>query len=80
MKLGWGVIVAVLRASLIEVCEIYAHPPFSIGFFNHDHVCQPIGIVHFSDEIRLKQLSNFFGYGFVPFLNEYSFLLLDWGK
>ena len=71
---------AVFGAGLIEVREVYAHPPFSIGLFNHDHVGQPIGVVYFLDEVCLKQLSNFLSYGFVPLLSEYSFLLSDWRK
>ena len=70
----------VFGASLIEVHKVYAHPSFSIGLFNHDEVCQLVGIVHFSDEICLKQLLNFLSNGFVPLLSEYSFLLPDWGK
>ena len=46
--------IAVLRASLVEVREVYTHPPFTIGLFNHDHVCQPVGVVYFSDEVCLK--------------------------
>ena len=72
--------VAILRVSFVEVREIYAHPPFSVGLLNHDDIYQPIGVVHFSDEICLKQLSYFLGNGFVPLLSEYLFLLPDWGE
>ena len=45
--------VAIFRASFVEVHEIYTHPPFSIGLFNHDDVCQPVRVVYFWDEIYL---------------------------
>ena len=72
--------IVVFRASLIEVLEVYAHLPLSIGLLDHDDICQPIGIVHFSDEICIKQLSYFLGNGFVLLLGEYSYLLPDWGE
>ena len=71
---------AIFGAGLTEVREVYTHSPFFIDLFNHDDVRQPIGVVHFSDEICLKQLSYFLGNGFVQLLSEYSFLLPDWGK
>ena len=45
--------VAILRASFVEVREIYAHPPFSIGLFNHDDVGQPVQVIYFLDEVCL---------------------------
>ena len=69
--------IAVFQAGFIEVREVYTHPPFSISLFNHDDVRQPIWVVHFLDEICLKQLSYFLGNGFVPHLSEYLFLLLN---
>ena len=72
--------IAVFQAGFIEVREVYTHPPFSISLFNHDDVRQPIGIVYFSDEICLKQFSNFLNNDFILLMSEYSFLLPDWGK
>ena len=42
--------IAVFWARPIEIREIDAHPPLSIRFFDHDHICQPVGVVYFSDE------------------------------
>ena len=72
--------IAVFGVGLIEIREVYAHPPFSIGLLNHNDICQLIEVIHFSDEIYLKQLSYFLGNGFVPLLSKYSFLLPDWGE
>ena len=45
--------VAVFKASLVEVYEIYAHTPVSIGLFNHDDVCEPVRVIYFPDETCL---------------------------
>ena len=47
--------VTVLRAGSIEVYEVYAHPPLSIGLFDHNHVCQLVRVVYFSNEICFYQ-------------------------
>jgi len=72
--------ITVLWASLIQVGEVYAHLLLVVRFFDHDHIGQPFGVVDFFDEIYLQQLAYLFSYGFVPFLGENPFLLLDWGE
>ena len=69
--------VTIFWAGSVEIHEINAHPPFSIGLFNHNHVCQPVGVIHLPNKICIKQLLNFFIYSFVSFLSEYSFSLPD---
>ena len=41
--------IIVLGASLIQVGEIHAEPPFVVVFLNEDNVRKPVRIVHFSD-------------------------------
>ena len=74
LSVGW---VTVLGAGFVEIHEINAHSPFSIGFLDHDHICQPVGVVYFPNEICMEQLLNFFSYSFVSFLSEHSFSLSD---
>jgi hypothetical protein len=67
---------AVLRASLIEVGKVYAHPPLTRRFLDHDYVSQPIRVMDFPDKIRIHQLVHFFSYSFVPLRGEVSFFCL----
>ena len=70
--------VTVLGAGSVEIREINAHPSFFIRLFDHNHICQLVRVVHFPNEICIKQFLNFFSYGFVSFLSEHSFSLSDW--
>ena len=67
--------VIVLGAGSIEIGEINAHPPFSLGLFYHNYICQLVGVVYFSNEICIEQLLNFFSYRFVSFLSKHLFSL-----
>ena len=71
--------VAILEACFVQVREVYAHPPFPIGFLDHHHVCQPVGVIYFSDEACLLQFSNFC-YCSIPFLSEHPLPLTDGWK
>ena len=72
--------VAILGARLVQVCEVYTHPPFPIGFFNHQYIGQPVGVVHFPNEFYILQYADFFQYSSVSFLGKHSLLLTDRGK
>lgn len=50
----------VLRACLVQVDEIYAHPPFAIGLAYHYWVCKPLGMKHFSDEAGHEEFVKLF--------------------
>ena len=65
---------AIFWASLIQVCEIDAHSPLTVALFYHDHVCQPVWIEDFPDEINFQQLLYFFSYSFVALWCKYSLL------
>ena len=38
---------AVLQAGAIQICEVNAHFPFLVYFFDHDYIGQPLRIVYF---------------------------------
>ena len=44
----------VLWTCLVQVGEVYAHPPSPIGLFYQDHIGDPIGVLTLSNESRLK--------------------------
>ena len=66
--------VAILEACFVQVREVYAHPPFPIGFLDHHHVCQPVGVIYFSNKACLLQFANSFCYRSVPFLGKHPLL------
>ena len=69
--------VTVLGVGSVEIREINAHSPFSIGLLDYNHICQLVGVVHFPNEISIEQLLNFFSYSFVSFPSKHSFSLSD---
>ena len=72
--------VAILRARLVQVHKVYAYPPLPIGFLDHHHIRQLVGIVNFSDEVCLLQLADFFHYSSILFLGEHLHNLRIGGK
>ena len=60
----------ILWARVIQVCEVYTHPPLSIGI-------QPLWKLDFFNETGFQQPINFLLYGFLPFGSKISLLLLN---
>ena len=48
----------VFWACIIEVGVIDAHPSFTFLFGYHHYICQPVQVLHFSDESGFQQLVN----------------------
>ena len=45
----------ILRAVLVEVCVVDAHPPLIVVLFENDYrIRQPLGVVNFFDESRCE--------------------------
>ena len=56
----------VFWAYIIEVGVIDAHPPFAFLFGYHHYICQPVRVLHFSDEFGFQQLVYFIQDNFLP--------------
>ena len=67
----------VLRASFVEICEIYAKPPFPISLPDYHWICQPHGVQHPSDQTSSFKLLNLFGNELLPLQGLLSNLMLD---
>lgn len=50
----------VLCLGFAKIHKVHTHPLFAIDFFYHYNVCQPVGVVHFSHELSVHELLNFF--------------------
>ena len=68
---------AVLRAGVIQICEVDAYSLFPICLFDYDDVGQPLRIVDFPDEVSNEQLVHLVHDYFVSFKSEKSSSLLD---
>jgi hypothetical protein len=66
---------AVFGTGFVEVDEVHAHPPFSIGFLHQDYVDQPVGVVDLLDELCLEELLDLYSHGFDSLRCELSSLL-----
>jgi hypothetical protein len=67
----------ILRAGLVEIREIDAHPHSPIGLWDHQGVCLPRGVHHFSDHLGLLQLPHFLDDEVLAILTLAPHLLLD---
>jgi hypothetical protein len=47
----------IFEVCLIEVSEVYKHPPFFIGVFHHYHISKPFRVYYLSNESCLQQLT-----------------------
>ena len=64
--------VGVLWAGLVEVCEVYAHPPLPVGLLYQHHICQPLWVLNLPNVVDTQQLSCFFFDDVLPLLVELS--------
>jgi len=45
----------ILRAMLVEVSVVDAHPPLVVVLFENEYwICQPLGVINFFDESRCE--------------------------
>ena len=44
----------VLWTCLIEICIVDADPPFSIGLFDHDYICEPLRVMNLLDKLACE--------------------------
>ena len=58
--------IAVLRTGLIQLFEVYAHPPLAVCLFDQDNIRNPIRIIDFLNESGLEELIHFLGYRLLP--------------
>ena len=56
----------VFWACIIEVGVVDAHPPFAFFFGYHHYICQPVRVIHFSDESDFQQLVYLIPDNFLP--------------
>jgi len=59
--------VGILRTSLVEVCEVDAHPPLPANFLYQLHVRQPLRVLDLPDMASLEQLLCLFSDDLTPF-------------
>jgi hypothetical protein len=76
--LGSGNWELILRACLVEICEINTHSPLAVVFLDHDCIGQPFRVCHFSYDSSTEQS---FDFGFCTFgltLGNLMNFLLAW--
>ena len=67
----------VFWACIIEGGVIDTHPPFAFLFGYHHYICQPVRILHFSNESGFQQFVNLFPDNLLPVWVETFDLLSD---
>lgn len=64
-------------ACLVEICEVYPHPPLIVGFAYHDWVGKPLWMEDFSDEAYFEKFIELFLDSLFAIWREATQLLLD---
>ena len=64
VDLGKGV--AVLWTSLIQLFEVYTHPPLAVCFLDQNNIGDPLRIIDFLNKFGLEKLIYFLGYRLLP--------------
>jgi hypothetical protein len=70
--------VVILRASLVQICEVYAHSPLAILLRHHHNIGEPIKALHFPDYSCIKQVLDFSLRSLLPFFGHGSKALPHW--
>ena len=65
--------VGIFRTSLVEIGVICAHPPLTFWFFNHDHICQPCGVLGFFYEGDFDKFVGFLACYIALLFNHFLF-------
>ena len=71
---------AVFGTGFIEVGEVNADPPLTIGLLHYYNIRSPLGIMGFPNELSIEELVYLFIDGALTLGGEAPLLLLDWSK